>query len=195
MKGWRDKIAPAFLGAFVGVSGLISTINFASAHAEAAPARHHAAKHALPPLHLNIRILTGRMIHKPGWPKLAPANFTVPAGRRIIVTIRNLDDGAAPLVKGMDAYDRVTGTIGRYVIENGKRVTSINPKDVSHTFTVPGLGLNVPILPKAVTTFSFTASKPGHYTWQCMAPCGTGATGWGGAMAARGYMSGTVTVS
>jgi hypothetical protein len=186
-------VAAAVLTTVIGVSGLIGTVNLASAHEVVTRQAPRIVKRAPAPYHLNIEILTGKMIHRPGWPKFTPANFTIPAGRVIDVTIRNLDDGTAPLVKGMDQYGRVMGVRGA-VFENGKRVTSVNPNDVSHTFTIPGIGVNVPILPKTVTTFEFVAAKKGTFEWQCMATCGTGASGWGGAMAERGYMNGLVRV-
>jgi hypothetical protein len=45
-----------------------------------------------------------------------------------------------------------------------------------------------------VTEFSFMTGDPGQYIWQCFDPCGANYNGFGGPMATRGYMSGTLTV-
>jgi hypothetical protein len=45
-----------------------------------------------------------------------------------------------------------------------------------------------------VTEFSFITGAPGQYIWQCFDPCGSNFNGFGGPMATRGYMSGTLTV-
>jgi hypothetical protein len=48
------------------------------------------------------------------------------------------------------------------------------------------------------TTVVFTLkapTSPGTYTWQCETPCGSGPTGWGGAMATYGWMRGNFSVS
>jgi hypothetical protein len=73
------------------------------------------------------------------------------------------------------------------------QASSLNPDTgVSHTFTIARLGVNVAIAPHAVTTFRFHTGNAGTYDWRCMDPCGSGAIGWGGAMAAKGYMEGSI---
>lgn len=143
---------------------------------------------------LYLVILTGKMIHKPGWPQYSPADFVVPAHRLITVVIRNLDDGTAPLLKGDLKYDRVLGALGGVELINHKLVSGIANQDVSHTFTIPQLGLNAPIPASSTVEFTFRTPGPGTYTWVCMAPCGTGPNGMGGAMATNGYMTGTMVV-
>jgi heme/copper-type cytochrome/quinol oxidase subunit 2 len=59
---------------------------------------------------------------------------------------------------------------------------------------VADLGLNVPICAMCQTSFTFFSGAPGTFTWRCMDPCGTGPSGWDGAMATDGYMSGHITV-
>jgi hypothetical protein len=135
---------------------------------------------------------------KPGWPRFVPADFRLTKGTKAVLTITSYDDGSAPLQAGMVAYDSVQG--GTETVD-GQSVTSIPNADLSHTLSVPGLGVNVPIpvTPPGKTSvtvvFTFTPTKSGSFTWECMAPCGTGADGMGGPMATPGWMRGTLTVA
>jgi heme/copper-type cytochrome/quinol oxidase subunit 2 len=86
-----------------------------------------------------------------------PGNFTIKAGARVVVTVRNYDDAA-------------------------------------HTFTAPGLKLDVKIkggsaTHPSTTTFSFVAWTRGTFSWHCEEDC----DGW--AMTHHGYMRGRVTVT
>lgn len=95
-----------------------------------------------------------------------------------------------------DAYipSSFTAAVGQQVI-----VTVYNLDTAPHSFTAPGLGLNV-IVPggpdqgiEGVKTFSFTARKAGSYHWKCILPCDNGGVhAW--AMTHDGYMAGTITV-
>jgi plastocyanin len=95
-----------------------------------------------------------------------------------------------------DAYvpAYLTAIAGQQVI-----VTVYNLDTSPHSFTAPGLGLNV-IVPGAksqglegMTTFSFTANKVGTYHWKCILPCDNGgANAW--AMSHDGFMAGTITI-
>jgi len=73
-------------------------------------------------------------------------------------------------------------------------VSALDPQNVAHTFTIASLGINVPVSPKARTIFEIRTGAPGVHSWRCNDPCGSGASGWGGAMAAPGYMMGKLTV-
>ncbi len=156
-------------------------------------------------VHRTLVIETGKMDGRPGWPRYTPAGFTAPAGATVVLTIVNHDDGTAPLppaspwgqVWGADAtYGETTG--GTELID-GSPVHGVPNEDVSHTFTIPGLLVNVPV-PAAPSsadpvtiTFTFRVTKKGTFTWLCAAPCGSGATGMGGAMNTPGWMEGHVT--
>lgn len=151
------------------------------------------------------------------------AFIQVPADQNIQLTIVSYDDGPAyPLGlpsepagsnnSGLSSLYNVTGTVGNVEnvindtnvnstilnsginISGGQTVSSLSDFGVSHTFTVSQLGLNVPIPPSStvVTTLYFT--HQGTYQWQCEAPCGSGPTGWGGAMSTAGWMMGTLNV-
>ncbi len=134
------------------------------------------------------------------WPAYeASTPLTVPANTVVTVTIRNFDLGDAALTPN-SPLARVQGTVGGVASFNGQQYTSLDAAKVSHTFTIPQLGINVPIPGDApnndsylTVTFSFRADKAGVYTFQCFAPCGTG-TGFGGPMQSMAYMKGTLTV-
>lgn len=135
-----------------------------------------------------------------------PNNLNLPANTTVRIRITNFD-GATPQEPAQ--YAKVWGTVGGTIgvqympmasMPNMLRATHTYTAlaaatQVSHTFTAPGLRLNVPIAPTGVTTFLVHTGKAGHYSWRCMNPCGSGKTGWGGIMTVKGYMSGSITVS
>jgi hypothetical protein len=140
--------------------------------------------------------------------------FSVPAGSRIDMTIYGYD-GCTPLRNPY--WGRVTGTIGGVEYVDGKPYSSLNSWGgchVGHTFSIPGIGLNVPMAspdlsaslcgtspcttasPHRVMTFSFnTPRAAGTYFWQCRIPCGGGfIDGFGGPMQTIGFMTGNMEV-
>ncbi|MCF8565533.1 hypothetical protein LLE49_12480 [Alicyclobacillus tolerans] len=150
------------------------------------------------PVNLTVQIVTGKMDGKPGWPKFEPADTTLPANTVVNVTVKDYDDGPATVPAG---YNAVKGTQNGTITVDGKTVSSIPAKDVAHTITIPSMNLNVPIPPKtsaekyATVQFSFkTPATPQKLDWQCMAACGSGSSGWQGAMATDGWMKGVYTV-
>ena len=113
--------------------------------------------------------------------------FKVPAHTLVKVTIYQYD-GASGLRNNFLA--KVQGTKGGVEVLNGKAVSTINPDDAAHTFSVPDLDINVPMpgvdanaknqcavapctLAEAhnTITFSFVSPGPGTYRWQCFVPC------------------------
>ncbi len=146
---------------------------------------------------------------------VSTANISLPAGVPIHLTIINYDNGAAatPAV-----FANVSGTVGNVIfianntnvnstqpagagsaidVSGSQPVSSVNDSNIAHTFTVQ-LGtatvLNVPIEPSSVESATFTLAA-GTYDWHCMASCGSGSTGWSGAMDTPGWMAGVVYVS
>jgi hypothetical protein len=136
--------------------------------------------------------------------------WQVPAHTRVNVTLYEYDSGS-PL------RNQQLGLIqGTHVTVNGKSVQVINSNagnGVAHTFTIPSLGINVPLYaengnanlcsqapcttksPHNVIKFSFTTPGPGNYPWQCFVPCGLGYLyGNGGPMQTVGYMDGFLEV-
>ncbi len=148
----------------------------------------------------SMRILTGHMDGKPGWPKYTNSSWTVHQGEIVTVKITSYDDGTAPLAGAQMMFAHVMGTTNGHETVDGRRVASIPDVSVAHTFTVPGLSFNMPI-PAAATNghvtvvATFVATKAGTFTWQCYAPCGSGTNAMGGAMATKKWMEGTIKVT
>jgi len=139
--------------------------------------------------------------------------FQVPQDTRINVTIYQYDSGS-PLRN--QQLGQVTGTYGNVAALNGRLFRVINSNagnGVAHTFSIPQLGINVPLYgnngnanlcgaapcttssPHKVIRFSFTTPGPGDYRWQCFVPCGAGwLFGNGGPMSTLGYMGGFMKV-
>jgi hypothetical protein len=137
--------------------------------------------------------------------------FNVPAHSLVHVTIYNFD-GKSGLRNPF--LSQVQGTVGGTVRINGKATDVIKPDDASHTFTVPELGISVPVLGVAdeaknqcpempcslkqaheTMAFTFRTGKPGRYRWQCFVPCAAGfIDGFAGPMQTIGYMDGFVHV-
>ncbi|MGH7904052.1 MAG: hypothetical protein ACREPA_07995 [Candidatus Dormibacteraceae bacterium] len=138
--------------------------------------------------------------------------FTVPAHSLINVTIYQFDSASGfrnPL------WGQVRGTADGTMTVNGKQVQMIDPATAGHSFTIPDLGVSVPLLgipataknvcgagpcdPKSsdhtTVTFSFRTGGPGEIRWQCFVPCAAGFfQGWGGPMQSIGYMDGEMIV-
>ena len=185
------------LGAVSGAGALLAGCGLAGAAPTQAASKRSS---------LYLAIVTPAATGKADFPAYIPAYFTLPAHSTVEVQILNFDDATA-LPKGAEQFAKVSGTIGRQVkvepIDLGnpnlptgpaRAISEMDPGQVSHTFTITKLGINVPVTAKARTTFTLETGAPGTYDWRCLDPCGTGASGWGGPMAAAGYMSGTLTI-
>lgn len=140
--------------------------------------------------------------------------WQVPAHTQINVTIYQYDSGS-PLRN--QQLGQVTGTIGEVATLNGKSFSVIDSNSgngVGHTFSIPTLGISVPLYgndsnanicsaapcssssPRNVIKFSFMSPGPGSYPWQCFVPCGLGwLYGNGGPMQTVGYMGGFMKVA
>ena len=196
VRRWTPLLVAA--PAIVGMS--VASISMAGA---ASPAKRHAA--SLVTVHESLVLLDGGMTGHPGAPEYVGGKLIdLPANAKVVLTIYSFDDGTAPLAKSLQMYDKVTGTAGGTESYDGTTVSSVPNKDVAHTFTVPGIGLNLPVpaaqstkagaITPAVVTASFVTSKKGSFTWQCYAPCGSGKAGMGGAMQSPGEMTGKVVI-
>ena len=179
----------------------------ATAGSGGAPAAAHAKTE---PVHLIGKIdadmgAMGTFTGKAGWPAVAPADIHVRAGATVVLTIREYDDMVTPLADSSPFLQVMGGT----ETVNGKRVTSVSNQMIAHTFTVPSLGINVPLpiagmdgsmgsMGGGPTTVRFTfhaPATPGTYLWLCATPCGTGPYGISGAMRINGWMRGHLIVS
>ncbi len=133
-------------------------------------------------------------------PMYTNAFWRVHVGDTVILRITSYDTGPAPLT-GMQAmmFDRVEGTLGGTETVAGRPVRAVANDDIAHTFTVDGLGLNLPI-PAAPTggtvtvVARFVVHRAGSFVWQCYAPCGSGSGSMGGPMSTMGWMEGKVQV-
>lgn len=174
------------------------------------------------PYVVNLVIATNSIFNstvgdQPGYFVLGPSglesttNLTLPANRLIELVIVNYDDGAASLVVPND--NLVSGTSGGkvfvasndninasqgssgIVLNGGESVTSVPADNVSHTFTIPALNLNVPVPVSSTVVAYFTITKAGTYLWFCETTCGFGTDGTEGAMSTPGWMTGNLVAS
>jgi hypothetical protein len=163
----------------------------------------------------------GTLGHNPSWVSyLVRENghwdqttvFDVPAHSLVHVTVYNFD-GESGLRNPF--LSQVQGTVGGDMRVNGKATDVINPDASSHTFSVPQMGISVPIKGVAddapnqcaqmpcslkktheTITFTFRTGKPGRYRWQCFVPCAAGfIDGFAGPMQTIGYMDGFIYVT
>jgi len=149
---------------------------------------------------------SGKWIHSTIW--------KLPAHSTIHVTIWQYDS-AGPLRNFV--WGGVTGVNGGAEYANGLRTTLSNPDGNNapgHTFTVPQLGINVPLIGVQTAkndcdiaapctpnfahvkiTFAFQTGAAGLIRWQCFVPCALGyLDGNGGPMSTVGYMGGFLDV-
>jgi hypothetical protein len=156
--------------------------------------------------HLYLTVATPDMLKTDVGPAVLPSAATVPANSDVIVTIMNFDN-ATPLTGAYVKYAASAGIEGKFTVNtmnpanpNGpatapaRTLAAVDPAIVSHTFTLPSLKINVPLLANSRTTFTFHTGAAGTFEWHCQDPCGTGPAGWAGAMSQQGYMGGELTV-
>ena len=137
--------------------------------------------------------------------------YEMPANTLVRVTIYNYDSASG---LRNPWFGQASGTLGSVITLDGKVTPAINPDDASHVFSVPQVGLSVPLqgipdnaknpcsnapcsLSNDHTTTSFTFRTPGKglYRWQCFVPCAAGyIAGFGGPMQTVGYMDGFIKV-
>ncbi len=138
------------------------------------------------------------------------ANITLPANSLIELVITNYDEGGANI--SSPTYADVAGTTtGSELIYNNtainstegpngmtlrgsQTVTSLPISEITHTFTVPGLSLNLPMASESTIVAYFKTGAAGSFVWLCESACGSGADGTSGAMVATGWMTGAITV-
>ena len=151
-----------------------------------------------------VKSPSGQWVHTTLW--------QLPAHTVVDVTLLQYDSGS-PLRN--QEVGSVSGVHNPDV--NGSTFTLVDSyagNGVAHTFSVPQLGINVPLygvngdaknfcnagpctLAEAhnTVTFSFTTPGPGMYRWQCFVPCGLGFVfGNGGPMQTVGFMGGFLEV-
>ena len=138
------------------------------------------------------------------------ANISLPAHRLVQLTIFSYDTPTSG-VSSQDA--KVGGTVGgvmsfyngtlatgmanetmAQMMSIGKNVTTVPVDSVAHTFSVPQLGINVPVVGGSTEIAYLMFDQTGTFTWLCLTPCGFGSDGSGGAMSTAGWMTGQLTV-
>jgi heme/copper-type cytochrome/quinol oxidase subunit 2 len=202
---WVEFLALVTAPFVILVALVVLLVNGSGGSSPAAATAAQRAGSATPAETVDLTVVTDAQTGHPGYIAFVPANVTLPAHSTVRIRIANFD-GATPQKPAQ--YARVWGTVGGTVTVQPFRAADPNAlgharvvgslpagTGVSHTFTVPGMHLNVPVAPMGVTTFVVHTGKPGHYAWRCFNPCGSGATGWAGPMSQRGYMSGVITVA
>jgi hypothetical protein len=137
--------------------------------------------------------------------------YVVPANSLIHVTIYQFD-GQSGLRN--EFLGQARGTVGQDFMLNGKPTQAIDPATASHIFSIPQLGISVPLLgisddaknpcanaPCPLSTahetisFTFRTHQKGLFRWQCFVPCAAGyIQGFGGPMQTVGYMDGYLKV-
>ncbi len=141
------------------------------------------------------------------------ANITIPAFTLIDLTIFNYDNGNGNF---SPQYANVTGTVGgTETYFNNTMMNATDPFNtiningsvtaksvpiplVAHTFTIlsstGSVLVNIPVPVSSVVHASFYINQTGTFNWQCEVDCGSGPTGWGGAMSTPGWMMGSFKV-
>ncbi len=138
------------------------------------------------------------------------ANISLPAHRLIQLTIFSYD---TPTADVSAQYANVEGTVGGTMVfyngtlatgfanetmgqtmSLGENVTSVPVDSVAHTFSVPQLSINVPVVGGSTEIAYLYFNQGGTYTWVCWTPCGFGPDSAEGAMSTPGWMTGTLTV-
>jgi len=141
---------------------------------------------------------------------VSSADITLPANSLIELVITNFDNGGANI--SAPEYANVMGTTtGSELVYNNtainstegpngmtltgsQSVTSLPTSEITHTFTVPGLNLNLPMASDSTIVAYFKTGAAGSFVWLCESACGSGADGSQGAMITTGWMTGAITV-
>ncbi len=116
-------------------------------------------------------------------------NVTIPLGVPVTFVITNLDTAVLENYTGNASVEFTIyeNTDSGQVVSHYSQGQAISPLQISHTFSVPRLNLNIPIPPDTIVTFTYTFTSPGVYEYMCYTPCGPG-------MGLVGYMNGYVIV-
>ncbi len=137
--------------------------------------------------------------------------YNVPANSLVHVTIFQFDSQTG---LRNEFFGQARGVVGGAFLNNGKLTKVIDPSTASHVFSIPQLGVSVPLegiadsaknpcanAPCPLSTdhyridFVFRTGPKGLYRWQCFVPCAAGfIQGFGGPMQTVGYMDGFIRV-
>jgi len=116
-------------------------------------------------------------------------NVTVPLGVPVTFVIHNLDTAVLANYTGHASvqFTIYNDTSNGQVASQYAQGQAISTLQISHTFTIHNLNIDIPIPPDTIVTFTYTFTAPGAYEYVCDTPCGAG-------MGVVGYMNGFVIV-
>jgi hypothetical protein len=116
-------------------------------------------------------------------------NVTVSLGVPVTFVITNLDTAVIENYTGNASVEFTiyNNTDDGQVVAHYSKGQAISGLQISHTFSVPSLGIDIPIPPDTIVTFTYTFTSPGVFEYMCETPCGPG-------MGLVGYMNGYVIV-
>ena len=116
-------------------------------------------------------------------------NVTIPLGVPVTFVITNLDTAVLENYTGQASVEFTiyNNTDSGQVVSHYTQGQAISPLQISHTFSIPSLKIDIPIPPDTIVTFTYTFTVPGVYEYMCNTPCGPG-------MGLVGYMNGYVIV-
>ena len=116
-------------------------------------------------------------------------NVTIPLGVPVTFIITNLDTAVLENYTGKASVEFTiyNNTDSGQAVSHYSQGQAISPLQISHTFSVPRLKIDIPIPPDTIVTFTYTFTSPGVYEYMCDTPCGPG-------MGLVGYMNGYVIV-
>jgi heme/copper-type cytochrome/quinol oxidase subunit 2 len=123
-------------------------------------------------------------------PGVVDNNVTVSAGTTVKFVLTTIDTAVLQNFSDQVStpFTVYNDTASGVVASHYGQGQSISNMPIGHTFTITQLGVNIPIPPTTVVTFSVTFSKSGDYMFMCDTPCGPG-------MGLVGYMEGYVIVT
>jgi hypothetical protein len=116
-------------------------------------------------------------------------NVTIPLGIQVTFVITNLDSAVLQNYTGHASVEFTiyNNTDSGQVASHFSQGQAITALQISHTFTLPGVNIDIPIPPDTIVAFTYTFTAPGVYEYKCDTPCGPG-------MGLAGYMIGYVIV-
>lgn len=211
----------AGIGIGYGIGTSVPVVSQASNATSSSSSSSSEASNSSAPYTVTLVITTGNTFNstvgeQPAYYVVGPdglqssAQIYLPAHRLIKLVIVNYDDGSANLSK--QEYANVAGTVNNQItvvnntmmnstmgasgiqIRGAEAVSSLPASVIAHTFTIPSLGINIPVATLSTVVAYFTVNSSGTYSWFCMTACGSGSNGLGGAMKTPGWMTGSVVV-
>ena len=124
------------------------------------------------------------------------ASISVPANTLVKLVIVNYDDGGTNV---SPALATVSGTVGNsMLVFNGTSATATSLSvhsvpvngTLAHTFSIPSLGVNIPVPSSSIVVAYVRFGNAGTYTWDCFSPC----MPWANMSSEKGWMTGAFNV-